>query len=76
MLDPTLPNGGLINNRFARVWEHPQSNISLGEFYLSAMVTFEGRAYYFLTPEEVHDLCQSPAFRAVILELYVVQIVT
>lgn len=40
------------------------------------MVTFEGRAYYFLTPEEVCDLCQSPAFRAVILELYVVQIVT
>ena len=37
----TLPNGGLVNSRFARAWEHPQSDISLREFYLSAQLRAE-----------------------------------
>ena len=36
-----LPNGGLINSRFARAWEHPQSDISLWEFCLSTLLRAE-----------------------------------
>ena len=62
----SLPNGGLINSLQEPGNTHTQI---LLEFYLSALLSFEGRACYFLTLEEVHDLCQSAGFKAIIIEL-------
>lgn len=69
MPDSSLPNCGLINCRSAGVWEQPQSNTSLREFSLLAPPSSEGRACYFLTLEDFHDLCQSPVFRVIELQL-------